>query len=146
MAGRCDAGPLLHFRMKLFFWNGQPTNLGRFGTVRKGSPLLLTDGEAEYVVKHRDRNYRPGGNGEKLPKDISDQLMRENHPENVQTIELNDLTFDELVKRADELKAQGYAVDHKVRSSRRNILCAIQNALRQGKPAKPPKLDEHAPE
>jgi hypothetical protein len=45
--------------MKSFKWNGGAVNLGRFGLVNKGDVLVLTDHEAEYVAREKDKNFQP---------------------------------------------------------------------------------------
>lgn len=56
--------------MKRFQWNGaDEIQLGRFGVVRKGDVLTLTDQEAEMVTQNRDRRYVAIAEG-KEPKQV----------------------------------------------------------------------------
>lgn len=41
-----------------YVWNGDETNLSRFGSVKKGDVLTLSEHEHNYVQKNGDRRYK----------------------------------------------------------------------------------------
>ena len=56
--------------MKRFQWNGESEiQLGRFGVVRKGDVLTLTDQESAMVLANKDRRYVAIAEG-KEPKEV----------------------------------------------------------------------------
>lgn len=56
--------------MKRFQWNGEDEiQLGRFGMVRKGDVLMLTDQEAAMVLANKDKRYTAISDG-KEPKEV----------------------------------------------------------------------------
>ena len=44
---------------KIIKWDGETTNLARFGIVKKGDILTLSLAEWKYVEKNRDKRFKP---------------------------------------------------------------------------------------
>lgn len=118
--------------MKRFQWNGaDEIQLGRFGVVRRGDVLTLTDQEAEMVTQNKDRRYVaiPDGKepkavehyqtidpakmtptqmeqAEKENHDEHERLLRlgtENDPERVALLALGQKTTTDLILAANEV-------------------------------------------
>src|SRR4051812_44858643 len=123
--------------MKLYFWQGGETNLGRFGTVNKGALLCMTEAEAEYVEKHKDKNFRRAKGNEIVAAAAPDSLKKANDPAVIGALELRQANHDNLLARCERMKAAGIPIDFKVRSSRTELIAAICMAERNT-PAQPP--------
>ncbi len=79
---------------KLFYWNGPSKHeLGRFGKVNNGAPLLLTDSEAE-GIDPKDKRYRPAKAGMPFPADQAGDIER---------LELEQKPREELKERCRSL-------------------------------------------
>lgn len=120
--------------MNTYRYKGPDVNLGRFGQVRSGDVLVLTDHEADTVAKDRDKRFeavregekpKPGGSfvpitdkmtaderaaaeaRNKAEKDRIDDLQKANNAAQVEIVELREKTWAQLVEIAEKMNAAG---------------------------------------
>ena len=119
-------------RMNKYVYNGADVNLGRFGAVRSGDVLTLTDHEADTIAK--DKRFQPLRDGDKkknagnmIPltdkmtpderaavvaankeeKDRLEKLALANNAATVEITELREKNWSQLVEIAEKLNADG---------------------------------------
>lgn len=101
--------------MKVFEFQGEPVNLGRFGCVGKGEILVLTEKEANDI--RDDRRFRPV----KKPE----QPVSERDALQVQILEIQGLGFEAARRRVKELQAQGKALDVRPLATHGQLITAL---------------------
>jgi hypothetical protein len=116
--------------MKLYIWQGDERNLGRFGAVKKGDPLAMTEAEAAYVEQHKDKNYRRAKGQEVIAADAPEHLRKAADTAVISALELRQLNHDGLVKRCERMKANNIPICFKLASSRQDLIAAILLAER----------------
>lgn len=114
---------------------GEPTNLGRFGEVRKGDILNLTEDEGRALLRGRDQRFRDPKSKEAQKEPIPDntveitdkmkpadraaaekanldekarqeRLAIANDPQHIETMEIQHETYDQLLARAERINAK----------------------------------------
>lgn len=161
--------------MKTFQWLGEDCNLGRFGAVRKGDILNLTEQEAAMVKNDRDKRYVQVGEG-KQPKPIShlitidpakmtplqmeqahienmeeerrlERLKSETDPERVLALAMQAKTTHDLLVQANEinLKAGRQVIPVTQGTQRGQIIAALCRELSREAGKAAKDLQEQAP-
>lgn len=110
---------------KFVVYNGESKHLGRFGWVEKGTPLIMTDKEAQDVRGHRDFSFNRTG----AVKKGDDQLGRENEHVRIMLLEIREKSKEQLKLIADELVADGYEIELSENPTQFEILRKIEEAL-----------------
>ncbi len=136
---------------KFMYWGKEARREGRFGLIKPGDVLTFTPDQAEYVIKTKDKDFRPWSEGIKPPAwavkapligkaaedaEVAELLRQEilgkaNDPNAVSLIALGEKTYAELVEYGNELNASGYSVDLRPSMTRMQVIASICQALRQ---------------
>lgn len=80
-------------------------NIGRFGHVEPGTPLVLTDQEYACVKADGDKRFVANKNPEQEAK--SEAVQKENDPRNVAILEFKGKTRTQLLELAEQLSKEG---------------------------------------
>lgn len=91
--------------MNYRIFNGEACNLGRFGWVEKGTPLVLSDKEAEMVKG--DKRFVVNRNPEQSTKTNNPTINRENAPARVGVLDLQAKSKEELLALAETYAKEG---------------------------------------
>lgn len=102
--------------MKVFEFRGETVNLGRFGKVKAGDTLVLTDQEANDI--RADKRFKPVKQAEVAPADAR----------KVEVLQVQELDPAEARKRLDALQAKGKAVDVRKTANHPQMVKAILEA------------------
>jgi len=142
--------------MNKYIYDGADINLGRFGAVRKGDVLLLTDREADTV--DRDKRFKPVRGTEpkagqfvpvtdkmtpeqraaaeasnKAEKERLDELSKANNAATVEVNELREKSWSELVEVAEKINAEGKTkIEFSKRTSKAALIRDIMRAKGMG--------------
>jgi hypothetical protein len=149
--------------MNRFQYKGEDCNLGRFGPVRKGDVLILTDQEAEGITGDKrfsrlkdNQNPKPGQfvpvsdnltpeqreaaeKANKAEKERLETLAKENDADRVEILEIKSKSFDELAAIAAKINAEagGTIIDIGRRTSRPELMRQILQHRRNLKGGEP---------
>lgn len=152
-----------------FHYLGTDTQLGRFGSVTRGDILDLTAREEADITREKDKRFKPFDPKAKIVKtklalpegfdELSDveqkatlrrleqaeetrlaDLARAN--ERTASVELDDLSRDELLEKAEALRKEGKTVVFQKDANRSTIRDAIALALGQGENTGPDTEEE----
>jgi hypothetical protein len=143
--------------MNRYTFRGPPTNLGRFGAVRDGDPLVLTDQEADNIAGDErfefleDGQRPPSKNnliaitaqmtGEERKKAEAsnrlemarqDKLKQSNDEDGVALLEIKGMSFEALSEMADAINEEaGQRVIDNQRLSKAELIKALVNYRRK---------------
>lgn len=149
--------------MNRYQFKGEDVNLGRFGPVRKGDVLILTDQEAEGIVgdkrfsrlkegdKPKQGQFVPvsdkmtpeekeqADKANKAEKERLEILQKENDQDRVEVLEIKSKSFDELAAMAAQMNADagGTIIEIGRKTSRAELMRQILIARRNRKGGAP---------
>lgn len=111
--------------MKQYVYLGKPTNLGRFGAVKSGDLLVLTEAEARSVIS--DARFSLYGPKAGVPDVRPDRKAHaaQNDPDRVRALEIEQMNRDQLV---DYARTLGITV--RPRTTHRELFLEVALALR----------------
>lgn len=158
--------------MNRYQFKGEDVNLGRFGPVRKGDVLLLTDDEAAGIVgdkrfarlkendKPKQGNFVPitdkmtpderaaAEAANKTEKERLETLQKENDQDRVEVLEIKSKSFDELAAMAAQINAdaKGTIIDIGRKTSRAELVRQILSHRRNLKGGEPVEGETEDPE
>ncbi len=104
--------------MNAMKYNGPEVNLGRFGPVKKGDVLLLTEREAECV--HDDKRFQPVD--AKVPKASATAVKRQ---------EIAEMNREELVAYCEQIKAVDPTFSYKKDMDHQTLLAKVRQRIEQ---------------
>lgn len=121
--------------MQAFVFNGNNVNLGRFGAVKLGDPIMLTEREAAAVVDAHDDRFVPLELGQQLltkgsskdPNETSrrDRLAQECDKGHVAELELKEMSGENIRELAREARALDPHMSDPKGADQRSVLIAL---------------------
>jgi len=148
--------------MTKFLFKGEEVQLGRFGFVKKGDVLLLTEQETTCIIRDQDKRFevytpkpgtpKPKGNlipitdkmtgaereaaekANKIEAQRLDQLAKANDENTVIVEEIRAMTYDGLVELAERMndEAKSEVVSFSRKTSKSDLIRLILEARRRG--------------
>lgn len=145
--------------MQTYIWRGEETNLGRFGNVKAGDVLELTQHESDYVTANKDKRFVPhNGKPVELPPLPEDEKLRKAEIARREALagaqdrgrlaiqEIREMNRSELLKKVEFLNEAGAQIRFAPNEETGRILALVLNevqkrahdkAVEESEPAEP---------
>ena len=110
--------------MKFFTYIGKSCRLGRWGEVKRGDPIAMSNAEAAYVERVGSKDFKPL-KVDSLPAGAAPNLVREADPGRVEMMDFREMSWNDLANYCAKLK-----IPFSIKSSKAGLIQSIMQQRR----------------